>query len=93
MKKKSQSQKEETVAMRIQPKVIEHDKFDLEDAVRTLARAEEIKQDDKLMGKIKPMLKKKVMSIESLQKLYNDKYNQPLLSEEEDDKAEGEMDD
>jgi hypothetical protein len=90
MKKKSQTPKEEAVSMRIQPKLID-DKFDLEDAVRSLVKAEEVKQDDKLMAKIKPMLKKKVMSIEALQKLYNDKYNQPLLTEEEDHKAEGEM--
>lgn len=92
LKKTSETEKnqktDDAVAMRIQPKLA--DNWELEDAVRTLARAEEIKADDKMMAKIKPMIKKKVMSIEALQKLYNEKYNKPLISDAEDDMAEGE---
>lgn len=62
----------------IQPKVVEHtDKADIEDAIRTLAKAEEIKHDPDMMKKIKPHLDKKVASIDGLKKLYEDKYNQP----------------
>jgi RPA family protein len=80
--KEKSSEKPEGVSMRIQPKMA--DDWELEDAVRTLARAEEIKADDKMMGKIRPMLDKKVRSIEALKELYNSKYNKPSDAMEED---------
>jgi hypothetical protein len=76
--------------MRIQPKLAD---WDLEDAVRTLARAEEIKQDEELMGKIKPMLQKKVKSIEAIKQLYNDKYNKPSQMEADESEDEDEDND
>jgi hypothetical protein len=82
-------EKSEAVSMRIQPKIA--DDWELEDAVRTLAKAEEIKADDKMMGKIRPMLDKKVRSIEALKELYNSKYNKPSEAMDEDDQ-EGDED-
>lgn len=79
-------EKSEAVSMRIQPKIA--DDWELEDAVRTLARAEEIKADQKMMGKIRPMLDKKVRSIEALKELYNSKYNKPSESMEEDQEGD-----
>ena len=87
--KSKESETTDSPGVRIQPKLVESD-WELEDAVRTLARAEEIKQDEKLMGKIRPMLDKKVRSIEALKELYNEKYNKPSMSDAEEDKAEGE---
>ncbi len=65
----------------ITPKIAE-DKHELEEAIRTLAKAEEIKQDSDLMSKIKPQLDKKVKSIDGLKKLYEDKYNKASHEEE-----------
>ena len=48
------------------------DKWEIEDAVRTLARAEEIKGDAKMMKKLAPHLKNKIMSIEGLKKHYDE---------------------
>lgn len=93
LKKTSETEKsqktDDGVAMRIQPKIA--DDWELEDAVRTLARAEEIKADEKMMGKIRPMLDKKVRSIEALKELYNSKYNKPSEAMDEDDQ-EGDED-
>lgn len=44
----------------------EFDKYELEDAVRTLERAAEIRQDAKLMAALGPHLDKKVAAIKSL---------------------------
>lgn len=77
--------------MRIQPKIA--DNWELEDAVRTLARAEEIKADEKMMSKIRPMLDKKVRSIEALKELYNEKYNKPSQAMEDMDEDDQEGDD
>jgi hypothetical protein len=82
-KKQKDTEPSESKAMRIQPKIA--DDWELEDAVRTLARAEEIKQDEKLMGKIRPMLDKKVKSIEALKELYNEKYNRPSMDMDDQD--------
>jgi hypothetical protein len=87
LKKTSESEKnqktDDALSMRIQPKIA--DDWELEDAVRTLAKAEEIKADQKMMGKIRPMLDKKVRSIEALKELYNSKYNKPSEAMGEDD--------
>jgi hypothetical protein len=46
--------------------------YEIESAVSTLQRAEEIKADKKLMKALQPFLKKKVKSIEDLRKLSSD---------------------
>jgi hypothetical protein len=74
---------DDSSSIRIQPKIA--DDWELEDAVRTLARAEEIKQDEKMMGKIRPMLDKKVRSIEALKDLYNERYNRPSMDTDDQD--------
>jgi hypothetical protein len=48
------------------------DKWEIEEAVRTLARAEEIKGDAKMMKRLAPHLKNKIMSIEGLKKHYDE---------------------
>jgi len=75
------SEENNTVKHPITPKLAE-DKYELEEAIRTLAKAEEIKQDSDLMSKIKPQLDKKVKSIDGLKKLYEDKYNKASHEEE-----------
>lgn len=47
----------------------EYDKWELEDAVRTLQRAEEIKADKKLMEALAPHLEKGINSLAGLRKL------------------------
>ena len=47
----------------------DYDKWELEDAVRTLQRAEEIKADKKLMEALAPMLEKGITSLKGLRKL------------------------
>lgn len=47
----------------------EYDKWELDDAVRTLQRAEEIKADKKLMEALAPMLEKGITSLKGLRKL------------------------
>jgi hypothetical protein len=82
-KKQKDTEPSESKSMRIQPKIA--DDWELEEAVRTLARAEEIKQDEKMMGKIRPMLDKKVRSIEALKDLYNERYNRPSMDTDDQD--------
>lgn len=48
-----------------------YDEYELEDAVRTLCRAEEIKADKKLMKALTPHLGKKVKAINSVAELRN----------------------
>lgn len=79
----SRSTKVESPSISIRPKIA--DDWELEDAVRTLARAEEIKQDEKMMAKIRPMLDKKVRSIEALKDLYNERYNRPSMDMDDQD--------
>ena len=43
-----------------------YDEWELDDAVRTLIRAEEIKDDEPLMKAIKPHLDKKVKAVKSI---------------------------
>lgn len=47
----------------------EYDKYELEDAVRTLERAAEIRADAKLMKALGPFLDKKIKAIKSLDEL------------------------
>lgn len=47
----------------------EFDKYELEDAVRTLERAEEIKANSKMMDALQPMLQKKMQHIKSVSAL------------------------
>lgn len=61
------------------------DEWEIDSAMDTLVRAEEIKKDKKLMKAIYPKMKKKISSIEELKELYNDKM---MDSEEEDDASE-----
>jgi hypothetical protein len=84
MKKEQETGKEPTV-MRIQPKLAENDDWEIKEAVSTLAKAEEIKQDKEMMGKIKPLMTKKIRSIEGLKKYYDEKYNQPGMAEAEEE--------
>jgi hypothetical protein len=82
---KEEKKDSEMIKNPITPKLAEgDDKYELEEAIRTLAKAEEIKQDSDLMSKIKPQLDKKVKSIDGLKKLYEDKYNKPSHAEEEE---------
>ena len=77
------SEENNAVKHPITPKLAESDdKYELDEAIRTLAKAEEIKQDSDLMSKIKPQLDKKVKSIDGLKKLYEDKYNKASHEEE-----------
>lgn len=46
-----------------------YDKWELEDAARTLQRAEEIKADKKLMEALAPHLEKNITSLKGLRKL------------------------
>lgn len=47
----------------------EYDKYELENACRTLQEAEEIRADEKLMAALKPMLEKKAKAINSIAQL------------------------
>ena len=47
----------------------DYDKYEIEDAVKTLARAEEIKADAKLMKALRPELEKKAKAYYSLSEL------------------------
>ncbi len=52
------------------------DEFEIDDAARTLLRAEEIKQDPKLMEAVKPKLEKQAKAVVSAaQILYGNKDN------------------
>jgi hypothetical protein len=84
-KKVEKEEKEESTTMRIQPKLAENDDWEIKEAVSTLAKAEEIKQDKEMMGKIKPLMTKKIRSIEGLKKYYDEKYNQPGMAEAEEE--------
>ena len=84
MKKEQETGKEPSV-MRIQPKLVENDDWEIKEAVSTLAKAEEIKQDKEMMGKIKPLMTKKIRSIEALKAYYDEKYNQPGMAEAEEE--------
>lgn len=50
-------------------KTKDYDKWELEDACRTLQRAEEIKADPKLMEALAPHLEKGITSLKGLRKL------------------------
>lgn len=88
--KKKQDKADDKAVMRIQPRM---DDYELDEAIRTLSKAEEIKADGGMMKKIKPLLDKKYKSIEALKELYNSKYNQPGMDDAEEDAAEGEESD
>lgn len=51
-----------------------YDDYELDDAVRTLVRAEEIRQDGKLLKAIQGRLDKKVRAVKSLADLKQKKY-------------------
>lgn len=86
-KKPAASTKETTSekpANPITPKLVEdHSDWKLDDAVTTLQRAEEIKEDKELMGKLKTRLGAKIKSISGIKALYESKYNQPSRAEEQ----------
>ena len=46
-----------------------YEKYELEDAARTLQRAEEIKADKKMMEALAPYLEKNITSLKGLRKL------------------------
>jgi hypothetical protein len=59
----------EVVEKEAEGKEKEYDKWELEDAARTLQRAEEIKADKKLMTALAPYLEKNIKSLAGLRKL------------------------
>lgn len=92
-KNSGKTSKKETEATKtskdmVKPVHVEDESYKLDSAIRTLAEAEEIKQDKELMNKIKPKLDKKVKSIAGLQELYDRKYNKASHEEEETEEME-----
>ncbi len=95
MKKSEAKMTEEKPVSPIKPKMMEDssssvDEYKLDDAVSTLQKAEEIRQDKDLMGKIKVKLGKKINSIDGLKKLYESKFNKPTYNDGKEEKSEGE---